>query len=65
MPHLSAMNWDSEDRLHEINLGGGGNAYYVYDSAEQRVRKVIESLGGVKRKERIYLQRFQESLTPT
>jgi RHS repeat-associated protein len=59
MPHLSAMNWDSEDRLHEINLGGGGNAYYVYDSAGQRVRKVIESLGGVKRKERIYLGGFE------
>jgi RHS repeat-associated protein len=53
------MNWDSEDRLHEINLGGGGNAYYVYDSAGQRVRKVIESLGGVKRKERIYLGGFE------
>ena len=59
MPHLSAMAWNSEDRLHEINLGGGGKAYYVYDSAGQRVRKVIESLGGVKRKERIYLGGFE------
>ena len=59
MPHLSAMAWDSEDRLHEINLGGGGTAYYVYDSAGQRVRKVIESQNGMRRKERFYLGGFE------
>jgi RHS repeat-associated protein len=59
MPHLSAMTWDSEDRLHEINLGGGGTAYYVYDAAGQRVRKVIESQNGVRRKERFYLGGFE------
>ena len=59
MPHLSAMTWDSEDRLHEVNLGGGGKAYYIYDAAGQRVRKIIESQNGTRRKERIYLSGFE------
>jgi len=53
------MEWDSEDRLREVDLGGGGRAYYVYDSSGQRVRKVIESLNGVRCKERIYLGGFE------
>jgi len=53
------MEWDSEDRLREVDLGGGGRAFYVYDSAGQRVRKVIESLSGVRCKERVYLGGFE------
>ena len=34
-------------------------AYYVYDAAGQRVRKVIESQNGIRRKERIYLGGFE------
>lgn len=34
------MVWDFKDQLREVNLGGGGTAYYVY-SGGQRVRKVI------------------------
>ena len=59
MPHLPGMTWDSEDRLREVNLGGGGIAYYVYDAAGQRVRKVIESQNGTRRKERFYLGGFE------
>ena len=49
------MHWDFKDQLQQIDLGGGGTAYYVYDSAGRRVRKVIESQNGVRQKERIYL----------
>jgi len=59
MPHLAAMVWDFEDQLQQVNLGGGGKAYYVYDAAGQRVRKVIESQNGTRQKERIYLGGFE------
>lgn len=59
MPHLAAMTWDFEDQLQQVDLGGGGTAYYVYDAAGQRVRKVIERLNGSRQKERIYLGGFE------
>jgi RHS repeat-associated protein len=59
MPHLAAMLWDFEDQLQQVNLGGGGTAYYVYDAGGQRVRKVIENLNGTRQKERIYLGGFE------
>jgi hypothetical protein len=54
MSHLNEMVWNFMDQLKEIDLGGGGKAYYVYDRDGNRVRKVIERIGG-KRLERIYL----------
>lgn len=57
MPHLAAINsliWDFNDTLKEVNLGGGGRAYYVYGAGGNRIRKIIERPGG-KRIERIYL----------
>ncbi len=59
MPHLAAMAWSFKDELLELDLGGGGRAYYVYDAAGQRVRKVIESQTGVRQKERIYVGSFE------
>ena len=53
MPHLPAMEWDHNDQMREVDLGGGGTAYYTYDAAGQRVRKVWEHSGLVE--ERIYL----------
>ena len=53
MYHLPQMQWDFKNQLHQIDLGGGGTAYYVYDASGQRVRKVVES--GSLTKERIYL----------
>lgn len=53
------MNWDFKDQLQMIDLGGGGIAYYVYDSSGQRVRKVIHRQNGTKQKERIYLGGFE------
>lgn len=52
MPHLQAMKWDYANQLREVDLGGGGTAYYVY-SGGQRTRKVIETGNVVK--DRLYL----------
>lgn len=59
MPHLLQMDWDFKDELQRVDLGGGGVAYYVYDAAGQRVRKVIERQTGARQKERIYLGGFE------
>jgi RHS repeat-associated protein len=59
MAHLASMAWDFEDQLREVDLGGGGTAYYVYDAAGQRTRKVIKSHNGVRRTDRIYLGGFE------
>ncbi|WP_229426933.1 SpvB/TcaC N-terminal domain-containing protein [Massilia atriviolacea] len=59
MPHLGAgcdrqhMYWDYKDQLRQVELGGGGTAYYVYDASGQRVRKVWEKAPGLI-EERIY-----------
>ena len=53
------MLWDFEEQLQQVSLGGGGTAFYVYDAAGQRVRKVIESHNGVRRKERMYIGDFE------
>jgi len=55
MPHLAAMGWDHGERLREVDLGGGGTAYYVYDGGGTRVRKVIESQTGARTRERLYI----------
>jgi RHS repeat-associated protein len=41
MPHLSRMDWDAENRLVEIDRGGGGAVRYQYDAAGQRVRTTV------------------------
>jgi RHS repeat-associated protein len=58
MPHLASIDWDDADRMHRVDLGGGGTAYYQYDGAGQRARKVIERLGGLV-EERIYLGAYE------
>jgi RHS repeat-associated protein len=65
MPHLPAMNWDSQDRLlsttrQAVNAGTPELTYYSYDAGGQRIRKVTErqaAAGEVPRRkaERIYL----------
>ncbi|MCQ6557498.1 SpvB/TcaC N-terminal domain-containing protein [Paenibacillus mendelii] len=54
MPHLQALAWNCMDQLSVVDLGGGGTAYYVYDSGGRRIRKVIERPGGAVT-ERLYL----------
>ena len=53
MPHLPSMGWDHHDQMQRVGLRGGGTAYYTYDAAGQRIRKVWEHSGLVE--ERIYL----------
>ena len=57
MPHLNEMGWDENNMLIEADLGGGGTAYYRYDSSGNRVRKVIVN-GNVK-KERLYVGEWE------
>ena len=54
MPQLQQIDWNMREEMKHANLGGGGDAYYVYDSRGQRVRKVIDR-GGGKTTERIYI----------
>lgn len=64
MPHLGGahpahnMYWDYRDQLRQTDLDGGGTAYYVYDTAGQRVRKVWEKSANLV-EERIYLGGFE------
>ncbi len=66
MPHLENhadptapnMHWDYKDQLQQADLGGGGTAYYVYDAAGQRTRKIVEKSPGLT-EERIYLGGFE------
>lgn len=60
MPHLGDgtftpnMLWDYAGRLRQVSRGGGGQVYYVYDSNNQRVRKVWEKSAG-RADERLYV----------
>lgn len=64
MPHLGGglpgpnMHWDYKDQLRQVDRGGGGAAYYIYDASGQRIRKVWEKCPGLT-EERIYLGSFE------
>jgi len=64
MPHLGGaypqpnLRWDYRDQLQQTDLGGGGTAYYAYDTSGQRVRKVWEKSATLV-EERIYLGGFE------
>ncbi|WP_260955700.1 SpvB/TcaC N-terminal domain-containing protein [Pseudomonas citri] len=64
MPHLGGglsaanMHWNCKDQLCQVDLGGGGKAFHVYDASGQRVRKVCEKAPG-RIEERIYLGGFE------
>jgi len=49
------LTWDPQDRLQQTGHLGGGDVYYVYDSAGMRVRKVHVNQAGTASKERFYL----------
>ncbi|MEQ8279537.1 MAG: RHS repeat-associated core domain-containing protein [Deltaproteobacteria bacterium] len=38
---MRPLSWDADDRLVEVDLGGGGHAYYVYDESGLRLRKIV------------------------
>jgi RHS repeat-associated protein len=54
LPQLQGMQWNYKDQLQQVNLGGGGIAYYMYDNTGQRIRKVVERNANLK-EERLYL----------
>ncbi len=47
MPHLAVMDWNVLSQLRRVDLGGGGEAFYVYGMGGQRMRKVIERNGNL------------------
>ena len=55
MPHLAAIDWDHADRMQHADLGGGGDVYFQYDAAGNRVRKVRVNTSGTAANERVYL----------
>lgn len=59
LEQLPSVRWNYKDQLVHANLGGGGDAYYIYDSSGERVRKVIQDTVGRKQKERFYLGGFE------
>ena len=69
MPHLPLMQWDFHDQLQAtarqaVGIGTPETTWYVYDSAGQRVRKVIERQAPTgqmptRMKERVYLGTFE------
>jgi RHS repeat-associated protein len=42
MPSLPGLEWNFMDQLRHVDLGGGGDAYYVYGAGGQRIRKVVD-----------------------
>src|SRR5262249_55790003 len=59
VPQTQYIGWDYRDMIRELNLIGGGRAYYNYDSDKQRIRKVIETQSGTKQWERMDLGGFE------
>jgi RHS repeat-associated protein len=55
---LSGLTWDDDNQLVEVDLGGGGRAFYTYDAAGQRASKVVVRSTGV-REERLYLDGYE------
>ncbi|MFC9660068.1 SpvB/TcaC N-terminal domain-containing protein [Nocardia sp. NPDC127606] len=53
-PNPGELLWNALDQLQQVDLGGGGTAYYNYGADGTRIRKVIERPSGL-RQERIYL----------
>jgi RHS repeat-associated protein len=57
MPHLAHITWDDKDQMREVDLGGGGKVYFVYNAFGERVRKIWEHSGIIE--ERIYLGGYE------
>jgi RHS repeat-associated protein len=57
-PGLASLNWDFDNHFRSVDLGGGGTAYYTYDSEGNRVRKVIARQGSIV-EERLYVGAFE------
>ena len=54
------MEWDFKDQLQQVDLGGGGTAYYVYDAARPaRAQGDRDAEWHAQANERIYLGGFE------
>jgi hypothetical protein len=58
------LRWDHRDMIRNIDLGGGGQAFYQYDAGKQRSRKVIgrnppDAASHTIKEERIYLGGYE------
>jgi RHS repeat-associated protein len=53
------LRWDHRDMIERIELGGGGTAFYQYDSGKQRTRKRVADQNGAGYQERIYLAGYE------
>ncbi len=53
-PNEYVIQWDYDDRVHHMNLGGGGESFYQYDGSKERSRKRIQRDGNIT-EERLYL----------
>ena len=58
------LRWDHRDMIRNLDLGGGGQAYYQYDSGKQRTRKIIarnppDNSSHTIKEERIYLGGYE------
>ncbi|MEU7825751.1 SpvB/TcaC N-terminal domain-containing protein [Catellatospora sp. NPDC049133] len=58
LPHLGAIGFDHHDQMASVDLGGGGHAYYTYDGAGLRVRRMLRRNGGVT-EEFVYLGGYE------
>ncbi|HET8681353.1 MAG TPA: SpvB/TcaC N-terminal domain-containing protein [Micromonosporaceae bacterium] len=58
MPHLGPIGYDHHDQMVSVDLGGGGTAYYTYDGAGRRCRRVLVRAGGVV-EDHVYLPAFE------
>jgi RHS repeat-associated protein len=59
MPGMPTLNWDFDDQFRSVDLGGGGTAYYSYDSRGNRTRKIVERRNGMS-EQRLYLDSFEK-----
>jgi RHS repeat-associated protein len=41
MPGFQKLEWNYDDHLQSVDLGGGGRVYYNYDPEKNRIRKVM------------------------
>jgi RHS repeat-associated protein len=53
------LQWDHRDMINGINLGGGGTAFYQYDSGKQRTRKRIVNQNNTGYWECVYLGGYE------
>jgi RHS repeat-associated protein len=55
---LTGLTWSDDEQLVEVELEGGGTAYYAYDAAGGRGAKAIVRLDG-QREERYYVDGYE------